>query len=449
MFASLAVLVALSQNPQVVVQGRGIDGTTSWSMKCTSGCSGSGGSFTGWMPDGGSIGYMRMPDGGPLEVTVTSGGSGGSFTGWFPDGGFIGTVGLADGGGVVVTNTVTVTGTVTANAGTGTMAVSAATLPLPTGASTSALQTTGNTSLSSIDTKTPALGQGLMAASVPVTIASNQSAVPVSGTVTSNAGTGTMTVGQATGTNLHTVIDNTVTVSGTVTANVAGTVPVSAVALPLPSGAATETTLARLPIAQSSTLVGTFGVLSQGAVTTAAPTYTTGVTNPLSLNLAGGLRVDGSGVTQPVSAATLPLPSGAMADATFTGRINTQGQKTMAASTPVVLASDQSAIPVTLTSTTVTGTVLARPTKAVFTPTPSAVSCGTTATAAPASLLTNRTTLTLVNNSSAVVYIGGSGVTTATGVPLQPGAVFSDDVGASPYYCIVASGTADVRALEN
>lgn len=56
----------------------------------------------------------------------------------------------------------------------------AASLPLPTGASTSALQTTGNTSLSSIDGKTPALGQAAMAASQPVVIASNQSAVPIS-----------------------------------------------------------------------------------------------------------------------------------------------------------------------------------------------------------------------------------------------------------------------------
>jgi len=61
--------------------------------------------------------------------------------------------------------------------------------------------------------------------------------------------------------------------------------------------------------------------------------------------------------TQPVSAASLPLPTGAsteatlatrLADATFTGRINTLGQKAMAASTPVVIASDQSAIPVSM-----------------------------------------------------------------------------------------------------
>jgi len=41
---------------------------------------------------------------------------------------------------------------------------------IPTGAATSALQTTGNTSVASIDTKTPALGQALAASSVPVTL---------------------------------------------------------------------------------------------------------------------------------------------------------------------------------------------------------------------------------------------------------------------------------------
>lgn len=56
-----------------------------------------------------------------------------------------------------------------------TVAISAASLPLPAGAAT-------ETTLAAISTKTPALGQGLMAASQPVVIASNQSAVPVSGT---------------------------------------------------------------------------------------------------------------------------------------------------------------------------------------------------------------------------------------------------------------------------
>jgi hypothetical protein len=64
---------------------------------------------------------------------------------------------------------------------------------LPTGAATSALQTTGNSSLSSLDTKTLAAGQATMAASSPVVIASNQSAVPVSGTVTVGTLPGTAT----------------------------------------------------------------------------------------------------------------------------------------------------------------------------------------------------------------------------------------------------------------
>ena len=48
------------------------------------------------------------------------------------------------------------------------------TISLPTEASTSALQTTGNTSLSNIDTKTPALGQALAAASIPVVLPEQQ-----------------------------------------------------------------------------------------------------------------------------------------------------------------------------------------------------------------------------------------------------------------------------------
>jgi hypothetical protein len=48
-----------------------------------------------------------------------------------------------------------------------------------------------------------------------------------------------------------------------------------------------------------------------GVVTTAAPTYTTGQIAPNSLTTAGALRVDNSAVTQPISAASLPLPTGA------------------------------------------------------------------------------------------------------------------------------------------
>lgn len=73
----------------------------------------------------------------------------------------------------------------------------------------------------------------------------------------------------------------------------------------LPTGAATETTLALLPRTQGSTTAGQSGVLTQGAVTTAAPTYTTAQTSPLSLTTAGLLRVDASGATVPTSAGGL------------------------------------------------------------------------------------------------------------------------------------------------
>lgn len=78
------------------------------------------------------------------------------------------------------------------------------TVSLPTGASTATLQTTGNTSLNSIDTKTPALSGGR---------------VPVESNL----------VQGLTDTQLR-----------------ASAVPVSAASLPLPTGAATESTLAAL-----------------------------------------------------------------------------------------------------------------------------------------------------------------------------------------------------------
>jgi hypothetical protein len=59
--------------------------------------------------------------------------------------------------------------------------ISASALPLPSGAATSALQTTGNNNLSSIDGKLGSLGQKTMTGSAPVVIASNQSAIPVTG----------------------------------------------------------------------------------------------------------------------------------------------------------------------------------------------------------------------------------------------------------------------------
>lgn len=163
------------------------------------------------------------------------------------------------------------------------------TVSLPTGAST-------EVTLSAINAKLNSLGQKLMAASVPVVIASDQSAVPASQSGTWN-------------------INN---VSGTIS---------------LPTGAATaanQTTeitslqiIDDLPLSIASTTSGQKGVLAQGAVTTAAPSYTTSQTDPLSLTTSGALRSD----LQSVGGSNITL-----------------GQKTMANSLPVVLSSDQNTI---------------------------------------------------------------------------------------------------------
>jgi hypothetical protein len=70
-----------------------------------------------------------------------------------------------------VQGTVTVSGTVTATpTGTQNVDVTANTIGLATGAK----QDTGNTSIASVDTKTPALGQALAAASTPVVLTAAQ-----------------------------------------------------------------------------------------------------------------------------------------------------------------------------------------------------------------------------------------------------------------------------------
>ena len=174
-----------------------------------------------------------------------------------------------------ITNPVAVTGTFFQ----ATQPISATSLPLPTGASTAANQSTEITSLATLVTNTPPVGQALMAASSPVAIASNQSAIPVS-----ESGTWTVQPGNTANTTPWLTTIN----QGGNSAFVNATNELLV-------------TDSDLTLAQSSTTAGQLGPLIQGAVTTAAPAYTTAQTNPLSLTTVGNLRVDGSSVTQPVS----------------------------------------------------------------------------------------------------------------------------------------------------
>ena len=147
------------------------------------------------------------------------------------------------------------------------------TVSLPTGASTATLQTTGNTSLNSIDTKTPALSGGR---------------VPVESNL----------VQGLTDTQLRA---SAVPVSGTFWQ---ATQPVSAVSLPLPTDASTSA-------------LQTTGNSSLSSIDAKTPSLSSGRV-PVESNLVQGLtdtQLRASAV--PVSAASLPLPTGAATESTL------------------------------------------------------------------------------------------------------------------------------------
>ncbi len=135
------------------------------------------------------------------------------------------------------------------------------------------------------------------------------------------------------------------------------TQPVSAASLPLPTGAATA---ANQPTAaaQGSLTSGQTGRLMQGAVTTVAPSYTTAQTSPLSLTPAGAVRTDASTTTQPISAASLPLPAGAATAAGVAAVNTTLGTPMQATGGIVGIAAGTNAI----------GSIIGRTTMANATP---------------------------------------------------------------------------------
>lgn len=165
------------------------------------------------------------------------------------------------------------------------------TVSLPTGASTSALQTAGNASLVSIDSK------------LTSPIAVSQSGAWTTGrTWTLSSGTDSVSIGNFPATVAVTQSTSPWVISGTVTANAGTNLNTSLLALESGGNLASiKTNTDNLSLAQASTTSGQKGNLIMGAVTTAAPSYSTGQTDPLSLTTAGLLRVDGSGAIQPIS----------------------------------------------------------------------------------------------------------------------------------------------------
>jgi hypothetical protein len=217
----------------------------------------------------------------------------------------------------------------------GAVPISAASLPLPAGAALDA----------TVSARLGTLGQKAMAASTPVAIASDQGAVPIS------AAALPLPAGAATETTLGTrLADATLTARlGTlgqktgagsapvVIASDQTAVPISAASLPLPTGAALDATLTGGT--QKSRVTDGTNTAAVKAASTAAAATDPALVVAVSPNN-----------TIPISAAALPLPTGAAQDSTITARLGTVGQKAMAGSAPVVLASDQSAVPISAAS---------------------------------------------------------------------------------------------------
>ena len=258
-----------------------------------------------------------------------------------------------DGSITITSGTITVQNEVEIKNDTGNpVPVSATSLPLPTGAST-------ETTLSSIDTKTPELGQAVMTGSVPVAIASDQSPLEVSqsGTwnITNISGIVSLPTGAATEANQTTANTHLSNIAATsLTDNTPftdGTTKVLAQGFILDETAGTALAENDIAAARIDDKRAQVLVLEDSAIRGRRATVTS----------SGSVQVDGSAVTQPISASSLPLPTGAATESTLSnisGKLPTSlGQTTSAQSLSVTVASDQSPLPIsgTITSTQISG----------------------------------------------------------------------------------------------
>lgn len=179
-----------------------------------------------------------------------------------------------------------------------TQPVSAAALPLPTGAATSALQTTGNSSLSSIDTKTPALITGR---------------VPVDGSGVTQPISGSISVSN---------FPATQPISGSVSvSNFPATQPVSIAASVAVTGTffqATQPVSIAAAVDVSDRVARLLGHVTVDNASLAVTGTFFQATQPVSI--AASVAVTGTffQATQPISAVALPLPTGAATSANQT-----------------------------------------------------------------------------------------------------------------------------------
>lgn len=219
------------------------------------------------------------------------------------------------------------------------------------------------------------------------------------------------------------------------------TQPISAAALPLPSGAAT---------AAKQPALGTAGAASADVITVQGIASMT------------ALKVDGSSVTQPVSGsvtANIGTTNGLALDATLTGGtqktklVDSGGTNVATISAAGAVKVDGSAVtqPVSLTSTTITGTVAVTESGTWNVGTTAAtVKVGQTTSAATAVQLsasstpsTNGILVQAISTNTASVFIGDATVTTSSGFELQPGQAVPFTASNITALYVIGSNTSD------
>jgi hypothetical protein len=307
---------------------------------------------------------------------------------------------------------------------------------LPTGAATEATLAT-RAADATITARLGTLGQKTSSGSAPVVIASDQSAVPVSGTVTANqggapwsvSGSGTFTVVQSTASNLNATVNASSwplpTGAATAANQTPGNASLSSIDSKTPAlGQAANA--GSIPVTISSTQTGTAGVPSAQVLSVQ------GVSGGQALPISGTVTVTPSG-TQTVNLAQVGSSAVAL------------GQTTMSASIPVAIASNQGAL-------VTAGT----------TPTTTAVSLTTTGATTFASATTSIVKVRKIYNRVAnplvycVYYDGTNNVTSeaTSSFAIQPGQTWEMPISdgiveyTGPINCATTTSTGSVQALQ-
>lgn len=159
------------------------------------------------------------------------------------------------------------------------------------------------------------VGSWTVTTSPPANASTNVTQLAGNATQTGNGTTGTGTLRVTLSSDSTGTVAATQSGAWTVAATQSGTWNINNISgtVSLPTGAATDASVVALEVAQGSTTSGQKGILGQCAVTTSAPTYTTGQTAPCSLDTTGNLRITGSiSATNPsVSATGSAVPASA------------------------------------------------------------------------------------------------------------------------------------------